>query len=49
MELLTELNGDGTTVVMVTHSPHDAEFTNREIYLFDGNLVSQTSKGYFFV
>ena len=49
MELLTELNDDGTTIVMVTHSPHDAEYANREIHLFDGNLVTQTSTEDFFV
>lgn len=49
MELLTDLNNEGTTIVMVTHSPHDAEFASREIHLFDGNLVSQSSKDDFFV
>lgn len=50
MELLTELNKEGTTIVMVTHSPHDARFANRELQLFDGNLISQTSsKNDFFV
>jgi len=49
MELLTDLNREGTTIVMVTHSPHDAGYAGREIHLFDGNLVSQTSKDDFFV
>jgi len=48
MELLTELNDEGTTIVTVTHL-HDAGFASLEIHLFDGNLVSQTSKGDFFV
>ena len=39
MDLLTELNREGTTIVMVTHSRHDAAYTNRVIYLFDGKIV----------
>ena len=42
MELLTELNEAGTTIVMVTHSPIDAEFSNRTIHLFDGHVVSES-------
>ena len=41
MNLLTELNRDGTTIVMVTHSQHDAGYAARIINLFDGNLVSE--------
>ena len=41
MNLLTELNGDGTTVIMVTHSRHDAGFAARVLNLFDGELVSE--------
>ena len=41
MNLLTELNNDGTTIVMVTHSQHDAGYANRIINLFDGQLVSE--------
>lgn len=41
MDLLTELNNDGTTIVMVTHSQHDAEYASRIVNLFDGQLVSQ--------
>lgn len=36
MELLTELNKEGTTIVMVTHSQRDAGFASRVINLFDG-------------
>ncbi len=43
MELLTELNKEGTTVVMVTHSHHDAGFADRVIHLFDGQLVSEAT------
>ena len=41
MNLLTELNENGTTVVMVTHSPVDAEYSHRVIHLFDGQIVSE--------
>ena len=39
MNLLTELNREGTTIVMVTHSQHDAGYANRIINLFDGKVV----------
>ena len=41
MNLLTELNKEGTTVIMVTHSQHDAGFATRVLNLFDGELVSE--------
>ncbi len=41
MNLLTELNKDGTTIVMVTHSPTDAEYAHRIIQLFDGHIVTE--------
>ena len=41
MDLLTELNNEGTTIVMVTHSQHDAGYANRIINLFDGQLVTE--------
>lgn len=44
MELLTELNRDGTTIVMVTHSDRDAAYAGRVIDLFDGAIVGQTVK-----
>ena len=40
MELLRELNADGTTIVMVTHSQRDAAVAQRTINLFDGAIVS---------
>ena len=40
MELLRELNGQGTTIVMVTHSERDASFAHRIIHLLDGRVVS---------
>ena len=41
MELLTKLNKEGTTVVMVTHSQHDAGYATRTINLFDGSVVNE--------
>jgi putative ABC transport system ATP-binding protein len=41
MKLLSELNDAGATIVMVTHSPADAEFAHRVINLFDGQVVSE--------
>lgn len=43
MELLTELNRQGTTIVMVTHSKHDAGYAHRIVHLFDGNIVANVS------
>jgi len=40
MELLQELNSEGTTIVMVTHSQRDAAMAQRTIDLFDGKIVS---------
>ena len=41
MELLRQLNTEGTTIVMVTHSQHDATYANRIIHLFDGQVVDE--------
>ncbi|MGL5682211.1 MAG: ABC transporter ATP-binding protein [Marinifilaceae bacterium] len=41
MELLRELNEEGTTIVMVTHSMHDAGYAQRVVNLFDGCVVSE--------
>lgn len=40
MEIFSELNEQGTTIVMVTHSPQYAEFSQRTVHLFDGCVVS---------
>ncbi len=40
IELLSELNREGTTIVMVTHSQRDASYARRIINLFDGQIVS---------
>jgi len=42
MNLLSELHSEGTTIVMVTHSKHDAAYTDRIINLFDGKVVEAT-------
>ena len=39
MKLLAELNNDGTTIIMVTHSERDASMAQRVIRLFDGKIV----------
>ncbi len=44
MSLLTELNQEGTTIIMVTHSPSDAEKAHRIIQLFDGHIVTENIK-----
>ena len=41
MKLLTELNREGTTIVMVTHSDRDASMAQRVIKLFDGKVVEE--------
>lgn len=41
MDLLTSLNEKGTTVVMVTHSEHDARYSHRIIHMLDGNVVTE--------
>ena len=43
MELLPQLNAEGTTIVMVTHSQHDAQMASRIINLFDGQVVEGSS------
>lgn len=44
MQLLEQLNQNGTTIVMVTHSAHDAEYSQRIIRLFDGQVVTENIK-----
>jgi len=43
MEILTQLNDLGTTIVMVTHSQHDANFSSRTIRLLDGKVINEIS------
>jgi putative ABC transport system ATP-binding protein len=42
MKLLSELNNEGTTIVMVTHSEHDAEKAHRIVNLFDGKIITES-------
>ncbi|MCW8849828.1 MAG: ABC transporter ATP-binding protein [Melioribacteraceae bacterium] len=49
MGMLSQLNENGTTVVMVTHSPTYAEYGNRIIHLFDGQVVTENFKEEFHV
>jgi len=44
MQLLTDLNEKGTTIIMVTHSEHDARYTHRIINMLDGQIVTQNIK-----
>lgn len=41
MDMLTTLNVEGTTIIMVTHSQHDASYAHRIINLFDGKVVTE--------
>lgn len=41
MELLSELNRQGTTIVIVTHSQRDATYAHRIVHLLDGKIVSE--------
>lgn len=43
MTLLSELNQEGTTILMVTHSQHDASYAHRIISLFDGEIVANVT------
>jgi putative ABC transport system ATP-binding protein len=44
MELLQSLNRDGTTIVMVTHSSAHADYAHRTLNLFDGHVVTETTR-----
>lgn len=44
MEMLQALNDEGTTIVMVTHSPAHADYAKRTINLFDGHVVAESVK-----
>jgi putative ABC transport system ATP-binding protein len=44
MNLLTDLNRAGTTIVMVTHSLRDAGYAHRVINLFDGQIITESSQ-----
>lgn len=44
MKLLSELNKEGTTIIMVTHSERDAGFAHRIVNLFDGKIITEQMK-----
>ena len=44
MEMLRSLNNEGTTVVMVTHSPAHADYAHRTVNLFDGHIVTDNTR-----
>ncbi len=44
MDLMTDLNRKGTTIIMVTHSMHDSGFAHRVINLFDGQVITEEVK-----
>jgi len=46
MKLLTELNQEGTTIVMVTHSDRDAQYAHRVVNLFDGQIMTERQKNF---
>ena len=44
MDLLSQLNQEGTSIIMVTHSPTDASYAQRIIKLFDGHIVTENKE-----
>ncbi|NMP15314.1 ABC transporter ATP-binding protein [Thalassotalea sp. Y01] len=44
MEMLQQLNKEGTTIIMVTHSPSHAEYASRIVNLLDGKILPQELK-----
>ncbi len=44
MNLLEQLNEEGTTIIIVTHSQRDAEYAHRIIRLFDGHIITENIK-----
>ena len=44
MELLRSLNKEGTTIVMVTHSPAHADYAHRTVNLFDGHIITDNTR-----
>lgn len=47
MQLLEQLNEEGTTIVMVTHSPAHAERAHRVMHLFDGHIIAENKEKFF--
>ena len=49
MKMMAELHEEGTTIIMVTHSPAYAEYAHRTVHLFDGHIVTENLKAKFHV
>ena len=47
MQLLEKLNEEGTTIIMVTHSPAHAERAHRVMHLFDGHIIAENKEKFF--
>lgn len=45
MQLLSDLNESGTTVIMVTHNDHDARYSHRIVHMLDGQIVTENIIG----
>ncbi len=45
MEILAQLNNEGTTIVMVTHAPECSEYADRVVRMLDGRVVAEQSVG----
>jgi len=45
LELLSQLNGDGTTIIMVTHDQGHAEHASRIVHMLDGRVLSENVVG----
>lgn len=41
MDLLSELNKEGTTIIMVPHSKRNATYASRRVFLYDGKIVEK--------
>jgi putative ABC transport system ATP-binding protein len=41
MQMLTQLNESGTTIIMVTHSEHDSRYAHRIVHMLDGRTVTE--------
>jgi len=44
MDMLRTLHSEGTTIVMVTHSPAHADYAQRTVNLFDGYVVTENTR-----
>jgi putative ABC transport system ATP-binding protein len=47
MQLLEQLNAEGTTIIMVTHSPAHADRAHRIMHLFDGHIIAENKERFF--